>query len=371
MSSWVVPLLLLVICLQFIGLLHLLSQHSHPCSEPAAVAVADEDDQQAAGGMFGGVVWDSAEEMQSKSFPSAKTVAGSGVNSGSDSFEAPALEGVAAIVLLHAPKWFQRRYSYTIMNALNNLPCDKKWTVQVFYAASGQSQAGIDLSRGLARLVEQKKVVLSPIPPEVLAKYAKKFEIMQSKWLWENMLAEKVLIFGGNSVICSNSKHSIADFASFDYIGSPWDAYGGAGGDGGISIRSKKLMLQVLEREMDLKSDKYKPEGREDLFFMSRIQQMQKAGIQGMDALRIATREDTQRFSAVGSVSNEDVLAVSGTLPGVLDKVRETFILACPEMKIMFPAVHSPHCYGSHVDSEKCAASICATSKGPGYKGSC
>jgi len=364
MGSWVVPLLLVVICLQFIGLLHLLSQHSHPCAEPVA---AEEDDAMQSAGMSG-VVWDSADELQAKSFPSA--VAPGSEKSDSSSDSATALEGVAIIVLLHAPKWFQRRYSYTIMNTLANLPNDK-WVVQVFYSQAGQSQAGIHLSRGLGRLVSQKKVVLSPIPAEVLSRYAKKYEIMQSKWLWENTLAEKVLVFGGNSVICSNSKHSLADFTMFDYIGSPWDAHGGLGGDGGISIRSRKLMLLVLEREMDRKGDQYKPESREDLFFMSRIQQMQKANIVGMNALRIATREDTLRFGATGSAANDDVLVVSGTLPGTSDTDREKIILQCPEMKIMFPAVHSPHCYGAHVDSEKCAASICATSKGPGYKGSC
>ena len=73
----------------------------------------------------------------------------------------------------------------------------------------------------------------------------------------------------------------------------------------------------------------------------------------------------------MGSVTAEDVLVVSGTLPGLTDAERDKLILACPEMKIMFPSVHSPHCYGNHVDSEMCAKSICATSKGPNYHGSC
>jgi hypothetical protein len=130
-------------------------------------------------------------------------------------------------------------------------------------------------------------------------------------------------------------------------------------------------MLRVLEREMDLKGALFEPEQREDLFFMSRILQMQKDRMYGMQALQIATREESQKFSATGSVSNEDVLVVSGTLPGLTDAEREKFILTCPEMKIMFPSVHSPHCYGNHVDSEKCAKSICATSMGPNYHGSC
>ena len=168
---------------------------------------------------FGGVVWDTLPELQAKSFPVATSLA-SGTSDGSGGEGAIPYEGVAAIVLLHAPKWFQRRYSITIMNALNNLPNDK-WAVQVFYADSGQSKAGIELSKGLLRLAPQRdrQVVMAPIPPEVLAKYPKKYMLMQSKWLWENMLADKVLVFGGNSVVCSNSPHSLADFSQFDWIG--------------------------------------------------------------------------------------------------------------------------------------------------------
>ena len=130
-------------------------------------------------------------------------------------------------------------------------------------------------------------------------------------------------------------------------------------------------MLQVLEREMDLKGALFKPEQREDLFFMSRILQMHEAKVRDMQALKIATKEESEKFGAMGNVANEDVLVVSGTLPGLTDAERDKIILACPEMKIMYPSVHSPHCFGSHVDSEKCAKSICATSKGPNYRGSC
>jgi len=172
---------------------------------------------------FGGVVWDTLPELQAKSFPIAAFAASETADGSGGSADAGggaiAYEGVAAIVLLHAPKWFQRRYSITIMNALNNLPSDK-WAVQVFYADSGQSKAGMELSKGLQRLASLRKdVVMSPIPPEVQAKYPKKYMMMQSKWLWENMLADKVLVFGGNSVVCSNSPHSLADFAHFDWIG--------------------------------------------------------------------------------------------------------------------------------------------------------
>ena len=42
-----------------------------------------------------------------------------------------ALEGVAVSVMLKAPKWFHRRYTVMLHNALANLPTS--WKIQVFY----------------------------------------------------------------------------------------------------------------------------------------------------------------------------------------------------------------------------------------------
>ena len=37
--------------------------------------------------------------------------------------------GVAATMMLHSPKWFQRRYTVMVFNIINNLP--PNWVVQV------------------------------------------------------------------------------------------------------------------------------------------------------------------------------------------------------------------------------------------------
>ena len=65
------------------------------------------------------------------------------------------------------------------------------------------------------------------------------------------MAAEKVLLFGGTCVVCSNSPLSVSSFSHFDYIGSPWNYRQGIGGDGSISIRNSSLMLQIIHMELD------------------------------------------------------------------------------------------------------------------------
>ena len=59
--------------------------------------------------------------------------------------------GVAATLLLHAPTWFQRRYTMMIQNTISNIPDD--WVVQIFYTTSGQSQHGLDISPGIKRFI--------------------------------------------------------------------------------------------------------------------------------------------------------------------------------------------------------------------------
>jgi hypothetical protein len=52
--------------------------------------------------------------------------------------------------------------------------------------------------------------------------------------------------------------------------------------------------------------------------------------------------------------------SVSDTLPGISLESRAHLIDLCPEMKILFPSLHEPGCFGASLQREKCAASICA-----------
>jgi len=309
-------------------------------------------------------------------------------------------KGVAAVILLHAPKWFQRRYTLMIQNVYNNLP--EGWVIQLFYLpGEGQSQAGLDINihlSGKDGMIPSGKVLLTEIPVEIFQRYKKRVELLQSPWLWKKMLADKVFLFGGTGVICSNSAYKLQDFAHFDWIGGPWNQYNGMGGDGGISIRSRPLMLQVLQYEArqrflqkrerkegkdgarrtdteaelnknilsedDLLADYVAAPGPDDRFFISRIQEMFGRGIISPQTTQVATAEDCMKFQASQDHASEFVLTSSGTLPGLTDKEREDFMRTCPEMKWVYPSLHNPACFGSHVDPVKCQASICALKKG-------
>jgi len=283
-------------------------------------------------------------------------------------------DGVAAVLMLHSPTWFQRRYTVMIQNVHNNLP--PNWVIQIFYTPAGQSRKGIDINPGIQRFVQSGTVIMTEIPKSVLAKKKKRFELMFEPWLWRAMVAEKVLIFGGNAVICSNSPYKLTDFTGFDYIGSPWGFKKGVGGDGGISIRSRRVMLDAIEYGMQQAADREQSEedvpihltwGQEDMFYVKTLLEMKHKHYYNVT---LASKEDTIQFSALGAAANNDVWAVSGTLPDITYDDRQTLMNVCPEMKVFYPALHDPSCFGAKPDGDKCSKTICALQK-PRKRGGC
>lgn len=252
------------------------------------------------------------------------------------------LEGVAVTLFLHSPTWFQRRNTIMINNIRNNLP--PNWKVQIFWTGHGQSKNAIDVSPGVKRLIDSGDIILTLIPDEISEKKQKKkmIHLITEEWLWKNMAAPKVLLFGGNNVVCGNSPYRFSDFAHWDYIGAPWDSFKGVGGDGAISIRSRDAMLAALRYA----SEKLPTEQREraylkwipdDIFFVKTMLEMNKKGIADF---KIADRNTTLTFAAIGSAANPTNLVASGTLAALTNKERDVFTLTCPEIKTLYPSLY-------------------------------
>lgn len=265
--------------------------------------------------------------------------------------------GVAAVVMLHSPMWYQRRYTMMLQNVCNNMP--RNWVVQVFYIDEGGSQRGLEINPGIRRLLNAGKIVMTKIPQAVWMHKKRRSDYFLIPWLWENMLAEKILLFGGGTVLCSNSLLSVENFTKFDYIGAPWGAFGGRGGSGELSIRSKSVMLEAINMQLaknNITRDFTNEWGLEDSFYVKSIIEFIKAG----RPLKLASKEDTKIFAASNSHGDLTVFGASGTLAGLSDKERENFFSYCPEIKVIFPSLHNPGCFGANLKRDQCKESICA-----------
>lgn len=69
--------------------------------------------------------------------------------------------------------------------------------------------------------------------------------LLTGKWFWNNIPYEKVLIFQSDSLLL---REGIEEFWEYDYVGSPW-AWQNHGGNGGLSLRTKSIMMQINERQ--------------------------------------------------------------------------------------------------------------------------
>lgn len=302
-------------------------------------------------------------------------------------------KGVAVCLFLHTPTWFQRRYTMMIRNIRDNVPAD--WAVQIFYTGKGQSLNGVDINKGLKRMIDRNEVILTTIPESISAIKRKQFEVWTERWIWENMVADKVLTFGGSASICGNSPHTIENFLHFDYIGAPWGVAKGNGGDGGISVRTRQAMLDVIDYELAKSTDKearevaYKNWGQEDVFFVTRLIELNKkqnknnknksknreendnVSSNRSPLYRIATLNETMTFAAIDKHATLEVFAASGILGGIQNTDRDKFLQFCPELKMLYPSLHDPNCFGASPDGEQCAKSICALKDKTERKGGC
>lgn len=90
-------------------------------------------------------------------------------------------------------------------------------------------------------------------------------EVLTSAAFWENLLEyERVLIFQHDSKLLRNG---IEQFVKWDYVGAPWNHFNLLGGNGGLSIRNPKNMLEIANRY------KYNSviHGNEDVYFCKHL----------------------------------------------------------------------------------------------------
>ena len=253
--------------------------------------------------------------------------------------------GVAATVMLRAPKWFHRRYTAMLHNALDNIPTN--WKVQVFSNEAWLEKDVLPLHPGLQRLRSHPRVIWTPMPKDLTKKRPK--EVMKNKWLWENVAAETVLTFTGNGVFCANSKMRVEDFLENDYVGVPWHKFDGRGGDAlSHSLRKRSDMLRMIEKH----DPEPEMESVDSYYFAKHLIDEGTA--------RMASSNTTVLWG--GIVEDIDVapFVVAGTQAHLDFKRREALLHVCPELNIIFPSLHEPACFGAHPEPEKCKASICA-----------
>ena len=286
--------------------------------------------------------------------------------------------GVAVTLMLRAPKWFHRRYTVMVQNVMANIP--PSWCIQIIANMAWLQHDVIPLHPGLERLLfpnsnlstttmirQHPRVILTPLPKPMIPWKPK--QIYKSMWFWESIVAEQIFLFSGNGALCANHDKSVRweQFMEYDYVGIPWHAYDGIGGDGSThSLRHKSAMIQIL-RDHPLPTSLEDPNNDPDYTYFVRAMHAEPM------RYKLATRAVTEQFGGVLVSSSQKrndhlpeaslmfpPLVVSGTLAQLNWTARESLLLVCPELKLIFPSLHEPSCFGAHPNGAKCKQTICA-----------
>lgn len=280
------------------------------------------------------------------------------------------LEGVAATIVFRAPKWFHLRYLVMLHNALVNLPkYDGSWKIQIFINEAWVAENLMTWHPGMRDILagNDPRFLITPLSNIILQ--GKPKDILMSLWFWENVAAERVVLFSGNGAFCgnqptssSNSSSSWTELLSLDYCGVPWTNYDGIGGDGNShSIRSRQGMLRVLQYAQ---TNKITMQSERQL--VATIIRMNNDIVgPGTSPIRLASYEQTIQFGGVYNLSTPDglqrlPLVVAGTQARLTWKERDSLLKHCPELRIIYPSLHEPACFGAHPDADRCKATICA-----------
>jgi Protein of unknown function (DUF5672) len=68
-------------------------------------------------------------------------------------------------------------------------------------------------------------------------------------WVWEQLApADHILLFQADSIICANAQQHVDDYLQYDMIGAPIADGAGQGYHGGLSLRNRKKMLQIVRK---------------------------------------------------------------------------------------------------------------------------
>lgn len=140
---------------------------------------------------------------------------------------------------------------FVLDNVMSILP--DEWNLQIFHGSNN-----FDYINEVIDVTEYSdKVTLTNLNIDNISQQDTSLKIMLSENFWNQVIAETVLYFECDSMLCPNSEYKVEDFEHFDYIGGYWGNILGTLDskyervmNGGISIRKKSFMLDIIKNEL-------------------------------------------------------------------------------------------------------------------------
>jgi hypothetical protein len=148
-----------------------------------------------------------------------------------------------------------RALRYVLNNFCSNL--SNEWQFIIFHGNLNKEFVQEIIDEDLQNYKHKIKLINLNVDNLEISDYNKLFKSLE---FYDNIPTEIFLVFQTDTIICSNNKEKINDFLEYDYIGAPFKWLNDHIGNGGLSLRKKSKMIEII---------KNKPSGdeNEDVYF--------------------------------------------------------------------------------------------------------
>ncbi|KAF7908501.1 uncharacterized protein EAF01_004256 [Botrytis porri] len=169
------------------------------------------------------------------------------------------------------------------------------WPLIIY--TSAENFGSFSTSAALLRHQHSSRIIVRSLAPGTwFYNWDSVSAFLTTRWLWEDLApAEHILLFQSDSMLCANAARSVDDFMEYDLIGAPIEPKFGQGYNGGLSMRSRKTILRVLDEW------KYSdnPHPAEDQWFYARFKDLQDREIEeGVeDGVNLPSMEIARTFA--------------------------------------------------------------------------
>jgi hypothetical protein len=147
-----------------------------------------------------------------------------------------------------------KAFEFVLDNFLHNL--DSRWNFIVFHGNQNKDFIMDIVNRKFSNHKDRITFIDLHVDNLTLKDYS---QILVSKEFYLHIPTEVFLIFQTDSMISTDYKDLIYEYINYDYVGAPWPDKDV--GNGGLSLRRKTKMLEVLEK------CKYDGSVNEDIYF--------------------------------------------------------------------------------------------------------
>ena len=146
--------------------------------------------------------------------------------------------------------------SYVLSNFLENM--SNEWKFLIFHGNLNKDYVQTIIDEDLTEYRDKIKTIHLPYDNMNVHEYSRL--LTSETTVYDNIDTETFLIFQTDTIIIKKNKDLINQFLEYDYVGAPWSD--GTIGNGGLSLRKKSKMLEIMEKE-----DIERRNQPEDLFF--------------------------------------------------------------------------------------------------------